>query len=120
MPDKKTYTCKDCHLTFVPSFEFDFYPDGSGDPESGHCENCILKNAFSSKPSNEPALVPEGYDTKICKRGMGAETCAYLGVGDGFQCLKGSFFENEIKKRLDEGSMGAKSDNCSGPPNFKP
>lgn len=121
MPDEKTYTCKDCGLTFVPSFEFDFYPDESGNPESGYCENCMLKNAFGSKPSNEPVPIPEGHDTKICKRGMGAETCAYLGFsGERFQCLKNSSFEEQIKKRLAENSMGAKSDNCSGPPDFGP
>jgi hypothetical protein len=111
----KKVTCMECEEKFVPSPAFDFYPDGD-DPEIGRCEKCLVAKALS-KPSSSP--LPSNYEDTVCKRGKGEETCSFLGMtGKGFHCLKNSSWEKEIKQRRSEGSMNAKGDNCSGPPNF--
>ncbi len=116
----KLATCRRCGLTFVPSFTFDFYPDGE-DPNVGLCEKCVIDEALG-KPkitSNDPVPLPAGYEKTVCKRGRRSLTCSFIGMtGDGFRCLKGSTLESEINRRRAEGSMGAKGDNCSGPPDF--
>lgn len=58
----------------------------------------------------------------LCKFGKGAETCSFLSmtVVVGFTCEKGSGIEDIIRSRRAEGTMKAKGDNCSGPPNFTP
>lgn len=55
--------------------------------------------------------------TSVCILGS-ARSCAFIGVhpDTGFCCIKGSSLEPEIRRRLAEGSMGAKGDNCPGPP----
>lgn len=118
--DNQQVTCRKCRLAFVPSFTFDFYQDGE-DPKVGLCENCMMKEAFTSQePSGDPSPLPAGYDVAVCKFGKGQATCSFLIVsGDGLQCLKGSSLESAIRQRRQEDSMGAKGDNCSGPPDFQ-
>ncbi len=119
--DNQQVTCRKCNLSFVSSFIFDFYQDDGDDPEVGLCENCMTSEALAPMgPSGNPSPLPVGHDASVCKFGKGQETCSFLGIsGDGLRCLKGSSFESAIKQRLQEGSMSAKGDNCSGPPDFK-
>lgn len=57
----------------------------------------------------------------VCKLGKGAATCSFLTMGGGgFECAKGTAFEAAIRQRWAAGTMGAKGDNCSGPPDFAP
>ena len=114
-------TCRKCKLTFTPSFRFDFYEDGTDDPKVGICERCMMNEAFADqKPTNDPSPIPAGYEMTVCKIGKGRETCGFLGMsGVKFQCLKGSSFESKIRERQRQNSLGAKGDNCSGPPEFK-
>lgn len=112
------FTCRKCNLSFVPTFLFDFYQDGE-DPEVGLCENCMMAKVFGSAPSGDPKPLPEGYQDAVCKFGQGSATCSFLAWGDGLVCLKGSSLETAINRRRQEGSMVAKGDNCSGPPDFQ-
>ncbi len=118
--DNKQVTCRKCKLSFIPSFTFDFYRDGK-DPEVGLCENCMISEALApKKPNSDPSPLPAGYDATVCKFGKGQETCSFLGMsGNGLRCLKGSPLESNIIQRRREDSMGAKGDNCSGPPDFQ-
>lgn len=110
-------TCRKCHLSFVPSVLFDFYPDGQ-DPKVGLCERCVVNQALGV---NDPTPLQPGQEVARCKFGQHKRTCSFLGVtGKGFQCLKGTAMETEIRKRREENSIKAKGDNCSGPPDFKP
>lgn len=47
-----------------------------------------------------------------CKLGQGEKCCAYLCFGNGFECLKGTELELEIRFRLAMGTMVAKGDYC--------
>lgn len=120
---KEEYTCRKCKTIFVPSFEFNFYQDGD-DPTVGLCESCMMAEAFSAKSRNDPKPLPTeppNFDQVVCRINQGKRTCSFLGVsGQGFRCLKGSSLEATIKERLLSGSMDARGDNCSGPPNFTP
>lgn len=110
-------TCRQCKLTFVPSFEFDFYADES-DPKVGLCERCFMLETFSENPKRDPVYIPNGHETTICLIGKKQETCKFLSIdGKGYQCLKNSSLEKIIIERAS--SMRAKGDNCSGPPDFK-
>jgi len=120
MPNTNEVTCRECGLSFTPSFAFDFYPDGKA-PTVRRCENCFMAKAFSAPAAtnnNRPTPISEGHAKTVCKFGQRAATCSFLGMSDGFHCLKGSEFEPNIKQRRGEGSMGAMGDNCSGPPDF--
>jgi len=109
-------TCRVCEKTFVPSFIFDFYPDGE-DPSVGRCERCMMTELF--KKPDPVSVTPEHAET-VCKSGKGEIACSFLGLGEGgFSCLKKSSFESAIQERRRAGSIGAKGDNCSGPPDFK-
>lgn len=117
-PQMTKVTCRECRLEFVPSPAFDFYPDDwDKDVNVGLCERCLMTKVFAPKPS--PVPVPEGYEDKVCKKGQKDLMCSYLGMMPKFMCLKGSNVEEIINERRREGSMGAKGDNCSGPPDFK-
>jgi len=114
---KEVVICMDCEEKFVPSPAFDFYPDGD-DPKIGRCEKCLMAKAFD-KPSESP--LPPNYEDTVCKPGKGEKACSFLGMLGGkreFSCLKNSYSDKEIRRRRDEGSMSAKGDNCSGPPDF--
>ena len=69
---------------------------------------------------NEPTSLISTQVKNLCKIGKGPKTCSFLGMGAGavWRCLKGSELEATIIER--RSSMGAKGDNCSGPPDFKP
>jgi hypothetical protein len=99
---------------------FDFYRDGGDDPKVGLCENCMLAEAFSKDQpaTHDPVDIPSGYEKTVCQPGKGKLTCSFLGMAPAFQCLKGTAFEAELQRRRQEGSMCAKGDNCSGPPDF--
>jgi hypothetical protein len=114
-------TCKKCNYTFAPSFSFDFYQEGP-DPRVGLCEKCMMAETFAGKlPKGDPSPLPAGYQDTVCKDGQAEAACSFLAFGEGTcQCLKGSAFEAEIRKRREEGSIRSMGDNCSGPPGFKP
>lgn len=115
--DDKVLTCRKCGYTYIPNFAFDFYPDGK-DPKVGLCERCVMAEMLAPKPLQ---VIPVGHDKNVCKFGQGPTTCAFLVMpgGEGLKCAKQSEFEGMIRKRLSEGSISAKGDNCSGPPDFK-
>jgi hypothetical protein len=120
MPDttakSEQCTCRKCNKTFIPSFAFDFYPDGD-DPKVGLCESCMMSQVLgSSKPA--PVSVSVAHMEKVCKPGKGAETCIFLLMGEVWKCAKGSDFQAEILKRRP--TMKSQGDNCSGPPGFTP
>ena len=55
----------------------------------------------------------------VCHLGTGEQTCSFLTLGaNGFECAKGTEVEQVILKRRAEGTMKAKGDCCSGPPDF--
>ncbi len=56
----------------------------------------------------------------VCRFGK-PNGCCFLTLGAaGPECAKGTEIEAVIRSRLAHGSMRSTSDNCSGPPNFKP
>ncbi|TSC81683.1 MAG: hypothetical protein G01um101419_774 [Parcubacteria group bacterium Gr01-1014_19] len=56
---------------------------------------------------------------KVCGLGNKEKTCSFLMMSaDGFECAKKTAIEAVINQRRDAGTMNAKGDNCSGPPNF--
>ena len=121
--EEKQYTCNRCGRTGPATFMSDYYPDTkSDDPDAVMCERCMMREHFAST-SADPVPVPEGYDDEVCKKGQGETTCAFLVITPDFKCFKcskGSSFESTIRARLVEGTMNARSDNCSGPPDFTP
>lgn len=54
----------------------------------------------------------------VCRIGQGEACCAYLMMGNGFECGKGGPADRTIRSRLKAGTMTAKGDNCSGHPDF--
>ena len=65
------------------------------------------------QPNN---LVPEDHWREVCKAGQGNDCCKYLAAGvEGMCCEKGTGIGRSIDQRTD---MSAKSDNCSGAPQF--
>jgi hypothetical protein len=56
----------------------------------------------------------------MCGLATGEKTCAFLTVGREWECAKGTGTEWPIRVRLEAGSMNAKGDNCSGPPDYTP
>jgi len=51
----------------------------------------------------------------VCKIGKGADCCRYLAVaGDGWSCLKHTTLKEYLDRRVREGKMRARSDNCPG------
>jgi hypothetical protein len=56
-----------------------------------------------------------------CAIGTGSKTCSYLLLGaNGFECAKENpGMKTLIDERRRSGTMSAKGDNCSGPPDFK-
>ncbi len=115
-PVKEEVTCAKCGFgPYVPSIICDFYQRGD-DPKNGVCERCMLEEAFAPK-----AVPSEEHLQNVCKLGQGEVVCAFLTSGPGgFTCTKGTSMEDTIRQRLASGSMNAKGDNCSGPPNFAP
>lgn len=58
------------------------------------------------------------YDRRVkdvCKIGQGADCCRYLACGAKlFECLKHTSLKGELDRRVSEGSMTARGDNCEG------
>lgn len=73
--------------------------------------------------ADSPAVIPDGYETSVCALGAGEATCAFLTFGGDlpeWRCAKSSEIEPLIRARLAEGTMAARGDNCSGPPDYRP
>lgn len=70
--------------------------------------------------AGESPKIPEGYPIDVCLMGRGPATCAYFSFGlEGALCAKGMpDVRANIEARLADGSMTARGDNCSGPPDF--
>ena len=64
----------------------------------------------------EPPLVEEPRLRSVCLFGQGAKCCTYLGMMDGFRCLKHSEFHALLTARREAGTIRAMGDNCPGPP----
>lgn len=56
----------------------------------------------------------------VCGPGKGAGTCAFLTVGSGWFCAKQTIHESLLRSRAATGAMRARSENCSGFPDFRP
>jgi hypothetical protein len=121
MPEKKALKpgeviCRQCGCgPYVPDFKNDFYVDDVDGPGTGLCEKCFLHNALAPK---DPVIIEGIHVEDVCRKSGGAAVCRFLVLSDGFKCAKGSRLEEYIQSRLK--TMGAKGDNCSGPPEFKP
>lgn len=111
-------TCRKCGHTYIPNFMFDFYPDGK-DPKVGLCERCMVTEILAPKPQR---VISVDHGKNVCKLGQGSAACAFLTIdgSEGLKCAKQGDFEGIIRERLSKGSMSAKGDNCSGPPDFIP
>lgn len=55
----------------------------------------------------------------VCQPGKPGRTCSYLMRSRGWECAKGTRFEDYIKQRRAAGNI-AMGDNCQGPPDFAP
>jgi len=112
---EQVVTCGGCGRKWVPNFSDDCYEiDGVK-----LCESCGMPYMTKSR---HPEPVDNKRATNICKKGQGAATCAFLCMAPpsfSFACAKYSNIEDVIRERLQESSMRASSDNCSGPPAFK-
>lgn len=105
-------TCAKCGRVWVPSFSVDCYTID----ELKICEPCAMPILFKT---GTPELLKEDHVVNVCKRGQGAETCAFLSFSQGFACGKNSSIDEALRQRIAEGTMSAKSDNCTGTPAFK-
>jgi len=111
MNSSKEMTCAKCGRKWVPDFKLDCYNiDGLN-----LCEPCAMPIFMKS---NRPEPLENVRAENICKLGKGEETCAFLAMSPELCCAKNSYIDNNIRKRLREGTMGAKGDHCSGPPAF--
>lgn len=65
--------------------------------------------------------VPDHVVATKCLPGYGAKTCAYLmHDGESWACGKqDDSLVAQVRERLAIGVMTARSDNCSGPPNYE-
>lgn len=70
--------------------------------------------------------LPDGHLEAVCRIGQGEKCCAYLAMGGpvedlpGWTCAKDMpTIRAAIALRLAAGTMTAKGDNCSGPPDFE-
>lgn len=123
---EKQVTCRRCGKSFFPSFEHDFYPDGD-DPAIGQCERCLMNSFFGSKTIRHPQRLSMAQAEALCRPGKGSQTCCFVLLNNGgYECAKGSCFEHALRARLakdepgTEDAMVSRSDNCSGPPDFRP
>lgn len=67
----------------------------------------------------DPVLIGEKVVEEKCHPGEGGATCIFLVLCEGgFACAKGSCLDQKLRQRRANGATVAKSDNCSGPPNF--
>jgi hypothetical protein len=105
--------CERCGKKWVPNFVVDEYEiDGMT-----LCEYCAMPIFMDCA---EPEVISEDRATSICCKGQGEKVCAFLGFGGQYTCLKHTTFQKNILVRLESGQMGAKGNNCSGLPAFKP
>lgn len=56
---------------------------------------------------------------EVCKLGHGEKCCSYLGMSQGWTCLKESTLKDTIDARRSAGTMNSKGDNCEGYEKFK-
>lgn len=110
MSDKKMI-CDNCKKQWAPSFYDDMYDiDGVV-----MCESCAMPY-FRKSRDLEP--INSEYAIRVCQPGQGETTCAFLGASPKFMCTKCTPVEEVLRNKLKNGLMGAKGDNCSGPPAF--
>ncbi len=59
--------------------------------------------------------VDHDYSKKVCKIGQGNACCRYIGADkQGLCCLKGTFFQPIVDRKVRAGEMVARADNCVG------
>lgn len=66
-------------------------------------------------------LIPAHHVAAVCRPGDRENCCAFIAsdAPPSFFCAKGDpLLVLAIRERLAEGSMGARGDNCSGPPDY--
>lgn len=107
----KKMKCGKCGREWVPDFSLDCYKID----EIELCEPCAMPIFMNAA---EPTPVDENRSKEVCKIGQGSATCMFLGMQPSFVCLKHTQLDSLLRKSLEEGSMVAKGDNCSGPPAF--
>lgn len=62
-------------------------------------------------------ILGDDFIKATCKIGQGHACCRYLGCGPrGFECLKLTDTKAYLDKRVAEGTMTARADNCEGKP----
>lgn len=59
--------------------------------------------------------IPELHLREVCKIGEGGETCRYIGLSDGFTCLKHSSLKETLDSQVKRNAITAQGDNCDGP-----
>ncbi len=67
-------------------------------------------------------ILSDDHIQKVCKIGQGEATCSFLAFDPregGMSCMKETSLEASIWLKRANGTMKAKGDNCSGPPNFE-
>lgn len=69
---------------------------------------------------NEENKLTKEFAGIVCRMGEGEFCCSFLAMDkEGLTCLKNTKYAEEIIHRRLLGTMKAKGDNCSGPPNFQ-
>jgi hypothetical protein len=64
-------------------------------------------------------MLTEHHIREVCQVGAGKHCCSFLVCGPGgFECSKRTPIELLIRLRRSAGTMVAKGENCSGPPEF--
>lgn len=66
------------------------------------------------------SIIPDEHLMKVCKGVGGSSTCAFILMSAHFTCTKGTELEALLRSRVTEGTIRARGDNCSGPPDFVP
>jgi hypothetical protein len=51
---------------------------------------------------------------EVCKIGQGKACCRYIGLSDGWACLKHSSLKDTLDARVRSKTMTAQGDNCEG------
>ncbi len=77
---------------------------------------------FGDEGEGEESRMSIGDDQlfQVCKYRQADLCCSFLTMApDGFECGKGTPSEAIIRSRREAGTMKAKGDNCSGPPDFE-
>ncbi len=66
-----------------------------------------------------PTVISNDLKNETCAPEPGPKACSFLVMrAEGWQCAKGSLFEEMLRERRAAGTIRSMGDNCSGPPNF--